>query len=114
MLNLLDYNNSVNSRTAFDPTILDGKSTEGLEIKKSNWAQKIDKGPFRAYPVTGGITFTYGGLKVDENGSVLDNKNNRIKGLFACGEVAGGLHGANRTGEVFKGDFSGDIVREVF
>ena len=86
-----EYNNSVNSSTTFDPTILDGKSTEGLQIQKSNWAQKIDKGPFRAFPVTGGITFTYGGLKVNENGSVLDNNDNHIKGLFACGELVGGI-----------------------
>jgi len=86
-----EYNNSVNLSSSFDPTILDGKSTEGLEIKKSNWAQKIDKGPFRAFPVTGGITFTYGGLKVNENGSVLDNNDNPIKGLFACGELVGGV-----------------------
>jgi len=86
-----EYNHSVNSSTTFDPTILDGKSTEGLEIEKSNWAQKIDKGPFRAFPVTGGITFTYGGLKVDKNGSVLDINDNRIKGLFACGELIGGV-----------------------
>ena len=86
-----EYNHSVNSNVTFDPTILDGKSTEGLEIQKSNWAQKIDKGPYRAFPVTGGITFTYGGLKVDKNGSVLDNNNNSIKGLFACGELVGGV-----------------------
>ena len=86
-----EYNDSVNSSTAFDPTILDGKSTEGLQVQKSNWAQKIDKGPFRAFPVTGGITFTYGGLKVNENGSVLDNNDNHIKGLFACGELVGGV-----------------------
>ena len=63
----------------------------GLEIEKTNWAQKIDKGPFKAFPVTGGITFTYGGLKVDKNGSVLDIKDNPIKGLFACGELVGGV-----------------------
>ena len=85
------YNNSVDSNTTFDPTILDGKSTKGLEIEKSNWAQKIDKGPFKAFPVTGGITFTYGGLKVDKKGSVLDIKDNPIKGLFACGELVGGI-----------------------
>ena len=85
------YNNSVDLNTTFDPTILDGKSTKGLEIEKSNWAQKIDKGPFKAFPVTGGITFTYGGLKVDKKGSVLDIKDNPIKGLFACGELVGGI-----------------------
>ena len=86
-----EFNNSVDLSTSFDPTILDGKSTNGLEIEKSNWAQKIDKGPFKAFPVTGGITFTYGGLKVDKNGSVLDTKDNPIKGLYACGELVGGV-----------------------
>ena len=62
-----------------------------MEINKTNWAQKIDEGPFRAYPVTGGITFTYGGLKVDKNGSVLKGFNEPIKGLFACGEIVGGV-----------------------
>jgi tricarballylate dehydrogenase len=85
------YNYSVDLNTIFDPTILDGKSTKGLEIEKTNWAQKLDKGPFKAFPVTGGITFTYGGLKVDKNGSVLDIKDNPIKGLFACGELVGGV-----------------------
>ena len=77
--------------TAFDPTILDGKSTLDLSIKKSNWAQRIDKSPFRAFPVTGGITFTYGGLKINENGSVLDIHNKPIVGLYACGELVGGV-----------------------
>ena len=86
-----DFNDSVDLNTTFDPTILDGKSTKGLEIEKTNWAQKIDQGPFKAFPVTGGITFTYGGLKVDKSGSVLDIKDNPIKGLFACGELVGGV-----------------------
>ena len=86
-----EFNNAVDLSTAFDPTVLDGKSTIGLEIEKSNWAQKIDKGPFKAFPVTGGITFTYGGLKVDKNGSVLDIDDKPIKGLFACGELVGGV-----------------------
>ena len=65
--------------------------TEITQIEKTNWAQKIDKGPFKAFPVTGGITFTYGGLKIDKNGSVLDINNNPIKGLFSCGELVGGV-----------------------
>ena len=88
---IVEYNNSVDSNTAFDPTILDGKSTLDLSIKKSNWAQRIDKSPFRAFPVTGGITFTYGGLKINENGSVLDIHNKPIVGLYACGELVGGV-----------------------
>ena len=86
-----EFNNSVDMNISFDPTILDGKSTVGLEIEKSNWAQRIDKGPFKAFPVTGGITFTYGGLKVDKDGSVLDEEDKPISGLFACGELVGGV-----------------------
>jgi tricarballylate dehydrogenase len=88
---IVEYNNSVDLNTAFDPTILDGKSTLDLSIKKSNWAQRIDKSPFRAFPVTGGITFTYGGLKINKNGSVLDIHNKPIVGLYACGELVGGV-----------------------
>lgn len=88
---IIEFNNSVDTSASFDPTILDGKATKDLNIKKSNWAQKIDSPPFKAFPVTGGITFTYGGLKVNENGSVLDCNNIPIKGLFACGELVGGV-----------------------
>ena len=86
-----EYNKAVDLTTSFDPTTLDGKSTKGLEIKKSNWAQRIDKGPFKAFPVTGGITFTYGGLKINSKGSVLNKNNKPIKGLFACGELVGSV-----------------------
>ncbi len=86
-----EFNNSIDLTISFDPTILDGKSTKGLDIKKSNWAQRIDEGPFRAFPVTGGITFTYGGLKINDQGSVLNKNDKPIKGLFACGELIGGV-----------------------
>lgn len=55
------FNEAVNADVAFDPTVLDGKGTKGLPLPKSNWAQMLDTPPFKAYPVTGGITFTYGG-----------------------------------------------------
>ncbi len=85
------YNASVDADTPFDPTVLDGKGTKGLDLPKSNWAQDFSEGPFRAYPVTGGITFTYGGLKVDDSGAVLDNDQKPISGLYACGELVGGV-----------------------
>lgn len=88
---LADYNAAVDDSAPFDPTILDGKGTQGLPLAKSNWAQKLDQGPFRGYPVTGGITFTYGGLKVDNNGAVLDKNDQPIPALFACGELIGGV-----------------------
>ena len=88
---LASYNAAVNKDIAFDPTALDGKNTPGLELPKSNWAQTIDTGPFKAYPVTGGITFTYGGLKVSDNGAVLDAADQEIAGLYAAGEMVGGV-----------------------
>ncbi len=88
---LEDYNNAVNLNDDFDPTIKDGKNTSGLVLPKSNWANVLDTPPFKAYPVTGGITFTYGGLNVNTKGEVLNDKNEPIKGLFACGEIVGGV-----------------------
>ncbi|MGC1496377.1 MAG: FAD-dependent tricarballylate dehydrogenase TcuA [Sulfitobacter sp.] len=92
------YNNAVNESVDFDPTVLDGKGTKGLELPKSHWAQKIDQGPFRAFPVTGGITFTYGGLKVNEDGNVVTSEGTAIQGLFACGELVGGVFFAGYPG----------------
>ena len=86
-----EYNAAVDDAVAFDPTIRDGKGTPELRLPKSNWAQKIDTGPFRAYPVTGGITFTYGGLEVSEKGGVVHEDGHEIPGLFACGELVGGV-----------------------
>lgn len=86
-----EFNNAVDKNTSFDPTIKDGKGTLGIELAKSNWAQTFDKPPFKAYPVTCGITFTYGGLKVNENGNVLTEKGEIIDGLYACGELVGGV-----------------------
>ena len=88
---ITNYNKSCKSNRKFDPTILDGRSTVGLDIAKSNWALSLDTPPFRAYPVTGGITFTYGGLKVSEKGNVLNKNNIIINGLYACGELVGGV-----------------------
>ena len=56
---------------------------------KSNWAQRIDQGPFVAYPVTCAITFTYGGLRIDPSGRVLDITGRPMPGLHATGEITG-------------------------
>lgn len=95
---LAAYNAAVDEGVPFDPTILDGKGTNGLELAKSNWAQKIDTAPFRAYPVTCGITFTYGGLKVSDTGAVLRDDGSEIAGLYACGELVGGVFRAGYPG----------------
>ncbi|MEM9676539.1 MAG: FAD-dependent tricarballylate dehydrogenase TcuA [Pseudomonadota bacterium] len=88
---IAQYNEAVDADTAFDPTIKDGKGTVSLDLPKSNWAQTIDKGPFRAYPVTGGITFTYGGVQVDDEGRVLREDGSSVPGLYACGEMVGSV-----------------------
>ncbi len=86
-----EYNEAVNQSIPFDPTIKDGRTTEGLTLNKTNWANVLDTPPYRAYPVTGGITFTYGGVKVNKKGQVLDQNDVPIAGLFACGEMVGGV-----------------------
>lgn len=76
---------------AFDPNIEDGLATSGVVPPKSNWALRLDSPPFVAYPVTAGITFTYGGLRVDPETRVLDNEGRPMPGLFAAGEITGGF-----------------------
>ena len=82
----------------FNPSILDGVATTGLNPNKTNWALPIDEPPFEAFITTTGVTFTFGGLKVDEKGSVLDNNDRSIGGLFAAGELVGGLFYENYPG----------------
>jgi tricarballylate dehydrogenase len=87
-----EYNASVRDDVKFDHTIKDGKSTAGVEPPKSNWAQKLDTPPFEAYATTCGITFTFGGLKIDrETGQVLNVHFHPIPGLYCAGEMVGGL-----------------------
>ncbi|MEM1387421.1 MAG: FAD-dependent tricarballylate dehydrogenase TcuA [Pseudomonadota bacterium] len=88
---LTAFNAAVDESVSFDPTRLDGKAARGLAVPRSNWAQTIDTPPFRAYPVTGGITFTYGGLAVSDRGAVMHQDGHEIDGLFACGEMVGGV-----------------------
>ena len=83
------FNRACRADVAFDPSRLDGKSTVGLDPPKSNWAQTLDSPPFRAYPVTAGITFTFGGLAIDTEARVLGLSGQPIPGLFASGDVVG-------------------------
>ena len=85
-----EFNTSVQDGD-FDPTRLDGKSTKGIIPAKSNWARTIDTPPFSAYRVTGGITYTFGGLKINTGAQVLDTEDNVIPGLYAAGEIVGGF-----------------------
>ena len=74
----------------FDPDHLDGLSTEGLAIPKSNWARPIDTPPFYGYSVRPGITFTYLSLAIDEQTRVQQQDDTPFKNIFAAGELASG------------------------
>jgi tricarballylate dehydrogenase len=86
------YNAAPRPDVKFDPNVHDGLRTIGLPIDKTNWAQKLDTPPFHAYGVTAGVTFTFGGLKVDPTARVEDTSGTAIPGLFAAGEIVGGLY----------------------
>src|SRR6201996_1369741 len=86
------YNAAPRPDVPFNPNIHDGLRTQGLPIDKTNWAQKLDAPPFHAYGVTAGVTFTFGGLKVDTSARVEDTSGAPIPGLLAAGEIVGGLY----------------------
>ena len=75
----------------FHPFSLDGKAAPGLTPPKSNWALPIATPPFEAYPTICGMTFTYGGLKITPSAEVLHESDRVIPGLYAAGEMVGGL-----------------------
>jgi tricarballylate dehydrogenase len=82
----------------YNPSILDGVGTKGITPPKSNWALPIDTAPYTGFVVTCGITFTFGGLKINNEGNVLDLVDKPIPGLFAAGELVGGLFYQNYPG----------------
>ena len=92
------YNAAVQTAVAFDPNVKDGRGTKGLAVPKSNWANTIDEPPFEAYAVTCGLTFTFGGVKIDVDARVIDTDGAVIPGLYAAGEMVGGLFYFNYPG----------------
>jgi len=92
------FNAAVKRDVPFDPNVKDGRSTTGLEVNKTNWAMPIEKPPFVAYSVGCGVTFTFGGLKIDTGGHVLDITDTPLPGLYAAGELVGGLFYFNYPG----------------
>ena len=95
---ITEYNAAVQTEADFDPNVLDGRSTTGLEINKTNWANTIDEPPFVAFQVTCGLTFTFGGLRINTSGQVINTDLETIPGLFAAGELVGGLFYGNYPG----------------
>jgi tricarballylate dehydrogenase len=95
---LRTYNAAVRTDTPFNPNVKDSRCTEGLRPPKSNWANPLYEGPFEAYAVTCGITFTFGGVRISLKGEVLDGEMQPIRGLYAAGEMVGGIFYHNYPG----------------
>ena len=98
MKTVQDYNESIDASRSFNPAVKDGLCTQGITPPKSNWALPITDPPYRGYAVTCGITFTFGGLRINLEGQVLDTSDRPIPGLFAAGELVGGLFYHNYPG----------------
>lgn len=92
------YNAAVDTNTPFNPNVKDGRSATGLPVPKSNWANTLDDGPYEAYAITCGITFTFGGLRITTDAEVQSTDYQPIPGLFAAGELVGGIFFNNYPG----------------
>ena len=95
---IAEYNAAVNQDIEFNPNVKDGRTTEGLPVDKTNWANTIDQPPYEGYAVTCGVTFTFGGLRINNEGEVLNRDLKPIRGLFAAGELVGGIFYFNYPG----------------
>jgi tricarballylate dehydrogenase len=86
-----EFNAACRCDVPFNPNVLDGRRTRGLAIDKTNWANPLETPPFHAYHVTTGVTFTFGGVKISQQAEVEDLYGRVIPGLYAAGEMVGGL-----------------------
>jgi tricarballylate dehydrogenase len=108
---IAEYNAAVRKDVPFNPNVKDGRSTQGLAINKSNWANTIDQPPYEGYAVTCGITFTFGGLRINTDGEVLNTDYQPIRGLYAAGELVGGIFYFNYPGG--SGLISGAVFGKI-
>ena len=88
--NINTFNKAVQSGN-YNPHKLDGKKVKNIFPSRSNWALPLDNPPYLAYPVICGMTFCYGGLKTSINGELINKNGDIINGLYAVGEMVGGL-----------------------
>ena len=93
-----EYNAAVQTHIPYNPTVKDGRGTVGITPPKTNWAQPIDTPPYTGYAVTCGISFTFGGIRIDPRGRVLNTSLEPISGLYAAGEMVGGIFYHNYPG----------------
>jgi len=93
-----EFNAAVKRDVPFNPNVKDGRAAVGLAVPRANWAIPLENPPFEAYAVTCGITFTFGGLKITTGAQVVDTNHQPIRGLYAAGEMVGGLYYFNYPG----------------
>jgi tricarballylate dehydrogenase len=108
---IAEFNAAVQKDVPYNPTVKDGRGTVGIEPPKTNWAMAIEKPPFEAYCTTCGVTFTFGGVRIDTDGRVLDTAQKAIPGLYAAGELVGGLFYFNYPGGT--GLVSGSVFGKI-
>jgi tricarballylate dehydrogenase len=84
-----DFNAAVKPGT-FDFTVLDDCATSGLAIPKSHWARKLDTPPYYGYPLRPGITFTYLGVRVNQESRIVLKDGKPSGNMFAAGEIMAG------------------------
>ena len=112
---ITEYNAAVQKDKPFNMAIKDGRCTKGLKIDKTNWANTVEEAPFEAFAVTCGVTFSFGGLKITNDAEVEDVSGKPIPGLFAAGELVGGLFYHNYPGGtgLTNGSVFGKIAGET-
>lgn len=95
--------NFIETVTKWNDTVKNGAEDE---FGRNNGLEPLEQAPFYAIQIAPGIHHTMGGVKIDTGAHVIDTNGNIIPGLFAAGEVTGGVHGGNRVG----GNAVADIV----
>jgi tricarballylate dehydrogenase len=103
------YNAACTADGPFDPDVQDGRRTRGLTPDKTNWARPIDQPPFTGFPLRPGITFTYLGVKVDQNAVAQLAGGGRGANVYAAGEIMAG----NVLGQGYLGGI-GLVIGTVF
>ena len=93
----IDWKNFEKTMKAYNEASV-SQSTKSLPVPKILIVNPVVKAPFYAVPITTTIHHTMGGLRINEKTQVLDKNGNVIPGLYAAGEITGGIHGGNRLG----------------
>ena len=106
-----EFNASVAADLPFNPNVKDERSSQSNGVPKSNWANPLDTPPYEAYAITCGITFTFGGLRIDKEARVLDTSHQPMAGLYAAGELVGGIFYFNYPGG--SGLVSGSVFGRI-